>query len=223
MRPYLIRPKIKDDESLFSHLIRAAKCNMVSADRMSHSIGLMHAYQLKPIHHQALHYDQIINTYAARFKISTADIAPKLARQNIYKNTQSIEWRSLRLQMSDLLTAPRHCPLCNKEQPDLIRDQWFIKSYEVCGYHLCDMQYRYSQNIQPCLPFDTDELINLVKNIDLHFSGRALTTQTLQTVQSVLQQISQRTLLEPENGFSQSSSIRAWPPKQLCLLGKPCR
>ncbi len=223
MQPYLIRPRIKPDESLYSHLIRSSESNMISAERMSQSLGILHSYHLRPLHHSELCTDHVISNYATRFKLPLPEVARKLATPELSNGTNSFEWHGLNLNASDLLLSPRRCPICVMEHPGLIRDQWFLGTYFICGYHLCDMQNRPVQRTLPHLPFIDDLAINFSQNIDAVFSGKDLSNQIVKLIQKDKYLLGKQLAGTPNQELAISNKLIPWPPKQLSLLGRSFR
>ena len=220
MQPYLIRPRIKPDESLYSHLIRSSESNMISAERMSQSLGILHSYHLRPLHHSELCTDRVISNYATRFKLPISEVARKVATPELNNEDNSFEWHGLNLNASDLLFSPRICPICASENPGLIRDHWFLGTYLVCGYHLCDMQNKPAQKVLPCLPFIDDLAINFAQSIDTLFSGKDRSNSIVNLVQNDLYLLGKTFVGTPNQELAISNELIPWPPKQFSLLGR---
>jgi len=188
MQPYLIRPRIEADESIHGHLLRCAKANCVSPERMAHSLGLVHHYQLKPAHHQTLSPVDITQAFESRFRIEAGIILNKLIKPK-FNLANNLQWHGLLFNAEDLRTSPRVCPVCISINPYLIREQWYLEPYQMCHKHLCDMTVRQTNHSQSCLPFHKDLLTEISYSLDSIFTGTRLVPNTITHAQGLLDEL----------------------------------
>jgi hypothetical protein len=199
MKAYLVRPRIKPDESLYGHLLRCAKANFLSPERMAHKIGLIHHYQLKPVHHTTISVPEFTQLYSARFRIDAAVIQQKVISINNGNAHSLIEWHGLRLHHDNILRTPRSCPICIADDPNLIREQWYLEQYHICHRHQCYMTTSQIDAAQSLLPFQSDCLIELSSSLDQFFCNLECNPDLVTRTQSLLTQLSTQRKIEVSN------------------------
>jgi len=215
MQPYLIRPRIEADESIYSHLLRSARANLVSPNRMAHSLGLIHHYQLKPTHYQTLSHTEITQAYESRLKIEPTIIQNKIIMP-VHNIAPFFVWHGLFFNESDLRRSPRKCPACIAAQPDLIREQWYIEPYQICHRHQCYMATGTIEHSQSLLPFTTDLLTEFSLHLDQVFSYLKSTENKVKKTQSLLNLFQQQ---RPKDVITETNRATVlWTPKQLSLF-----
>ena len=188
MKPYLIRPRIQPDESLFGHLMRCAKANLVSPERMAHRIGLTHPHQMKPTYHTLLDFTQAELNYSTLLQIEHKTVSSKLLTESSFKGFD-FKWHGLNLMQSQIRRSPRICPICLTIQPNIIREQWYLNSYLICGYHNFYMTPRPLEQSQSCIDFSTDVLSKLVFQLDSIFNECNQKNKLLRSTEELLNRL----------------------------------